>query len=314
MTYGLVLALIGRETPLVLSGRDYSNICALRTLLRDGRACDGPAVRKCLSCARQEYGPVGAVVGVSAVLGQRRLLARRINALQSCSGFMQQTLHKHLLGSRDLSRLAADVVIPDYRTTGTSTTESCDSLPDEPYILFVGALRKIKGIHVLFAAYERLDNPPPLVLIGTASNDSLPPLPRGAVLLGSRSHGQVMAAWKGALFGVAPSTLPEPLGNVIHEAMSIGRPVIGTVPSGQTEMISHDENGLLVPSGDALALEKAMRRLIDDPDLRERLGRAAPTAAARFTEDVQLPRFSRLLEDVSAPPKVIIVTSNGERT
>ena len=300
ITYGTALALLGTGIPLVLSGRDYSNVCTLRTLLRRGEPCDGPALLKCLRCARGEYGPVGSLVGVTAVLGQRPLLRRRVRAIQSCSGYMQNILRVHLFKASDLERLGADVVIPDYRVESlTPRVAPLDKLPASPYILFVGALRTIKGIEVLFRAYDQLEDRPPLVLIGTRSLDPLPPLPPGAELFEAVPHEQVMAAWEGALFGVAPSILPEPFGNVIHEAMSVGRTVIGTVPGGHGEMIINGQTGLLVPSGDVDALADAMRLLLEQPELRKRLESGARDISTRFTEAQQLPKFIELLEGIA---------------
>jgi glycosyltransferase involved in cell wall biosynthesis len=299
LSYGVAVALTGTRIPLILSGRDYSNICAQRTLLRLGQPCTGPAWRKCLSCSSESYGSnIKAAVAVGAVLGQRGLLRRRISALHSCSRYVQSVLHSHLVGQTRSPRLAADVVIPDYRTVARKSAPEDSKLPTQPYILFVGAFRRVKGIDVLVAAYNRLTDAPPLVLIGMPSSDPLPPLPESAVVLENLSPDEVMASWRRALFGVAPSLLPEPLGNVIHEGMSAGRPVIGTFPGGQSEMIVHDQNGLLVPSGSVDALAAAMQRLLDDPALRQRLGDVAARDAERFTEAQQLPRFAALLYTV----------------
>ncbi|HEY3522906.1 MAG TPA: glycosyltransferase, partial [Candidatus Limnocylindrales bacterium] len=65
---------------------------------------------------------------------------------------------------------------------------------------------------------------------------------------------------------------PEPLGLVVHEGMSRGRAVIGTRPGGHADLIVDGESGLLVPSGDAVALAAAIARLLADPALRARLG------------------------------------------
>ena len=54
-----------------------------------------------------------------------------------------------------------------------------EQLPDEPYILFVGALRRVKGVQQLLDAYEQLEDAPPLVLIGTWESDSPDRLPPG---------------------------------------------------------------------------------------------------------------------------------------
>jgi glycosyltransferase involved in cell wall biosynthesis len=111
---------------------------------------------------------------------------------------------------------------------------------------------------------------------------------------------EVFAAWDRALLGVAPSLLPEPLGNVIHEAMSRGKPVIGTTSGGHRDMIEPEVSGLLVPAGDVAALAAAMRRLSEDQSLRERLGTAARQHAEKFTAEAVFPRFAELYADMAA--------------
>ncbi|WUI03627.1 glycosyltransferase family 4 protein [Spirillospora sp. NBC_00431] len=83
---------------------------------------------------------------------------------------------------------------------------------------------------------------------------------------------------------------------VIIEAMGMGLPVVSfDCPYGPAEMITHGRDGLLVPPGDADALTTALRGLIADPDLRDRLGdEAARTARAYDLEHIG-PRWSRLI-------------------
>ena len=66
---------------------------------------------------------------------------------------------------------------------------------------------------------------------------------------------------------------------VITEAMARGLPVVATAVGGVPEAVGHAADGgrpgLLVPPGDAPALGAALRRWLDDPDLRHRLRQAA---------------------------------------
>jgi glycosyltransferase involved in cell wall biosynthesis len=91
-----------------------------------------------------------------------------------------------------------------------------------------------------------------------------------------------------------PSRWPEPLGSVVHEAMSRGRAVIGTRPGGHEDMIEDGESGLLVPSGDVHSLREAMQRLIDDGEYRDRLGARAAERADEFTAEQVVPKFEAL--------------------
>jgi glycosyltransferase involved in cell wall biosynthesis len=60
--------------------------------------------------------------------------------------------------------------------------------------------------------------------------------------------------------------------NSITESMAAGLPIIATRVGGISELISHGENGLLVPIDDPVQLADAIWYLADNPDVRERLG------------------------------------------
>lgn len=81
----------------------------------------------------------------------------------------------------------------------------------------------------------------------------------------------------------AVSSRYEGFGMTILEAMSKGVPVVGfDCPHGPREIITHEQDGLLVRSKRAAALGEALCRLIEDPALRHRLGQGALATAARY--------------------------------
>src|SRR4029450_1135920 len=98
----------------------------------------------------------------------RALLPPKLAATHSVSTFVQKTVRRDLLRScRGASKLdresIPDIVVPSFLVeTGDATHDH-----DHPSTRFVGALQPHKGLGPLLAAYERLDNPPPLVLIGS---------------------------------------------------------------------------------------------------------------------------------------------------
>jgi glycosyltransferase involved in cell wall biosynthesis len=303
ITYSCAAALARRRVPLVLSLRDYGHFCPRRTLLHMGtELCSGPAPLKCLRCSARHYGGAKAAVAVAGVLGGRRLLTHAAAGVHSNSRYMQERAWRHLLGGR--ARFArgssVDVVVPPFRRgAGEEVADPADlERVPEGCILFVGALRPFKGVPELLEAYGRLESPPPLVLVGTPEPDMPQEFPPGVTVIESLPHAAVMAAWDRALFGVFPSRGPEPYGGVVAEAMSRGRAAIGTTPGGHSELIEDGENGLLVPGGDVPSLAAAMRRLIDDRELRERLGANARRRMEVETPDHWLARVEELYEAV----------------
>jgi glycosyltransferase involved in cell wall biosynthesis len=102
-------------------------------------------------------------------------------------------------------------------------------------------------------------------------------LERRIHLLGFRTD--VPNIFRGSDFFVLP-THQEALGQAYIEAMAAGLPVIGTRVDGVPELIEDDVNGLLVPPRDPKSLRDAIRRMTDDPQLRQRLVKES----ARITE------------------------------
>jgi glycosyltransferase involved in cell wall biosynthesis len=302
----VAVALGGKDIPLLLSAHDYGYFCATRTLLYEGRPCTGPAPRKCLSCASGWYGAPKGAIAAAGVAASRRVLIKKMAAVQSVTSFVDEAMARHLLGGEGsrVSRRVSRFIVPTFLDidpvgTGASQREVeklMSALPEEPFILFVGALRPIKGVDVLFQAYGRLDAPPPLVLLGTFERDT-PAIPPEATVLSDVPHRAVIAAWDRALFGVAPSVWPEPLGTVALEGASCGKAVIATFPGGMVDVLG-DGAGILVPQGDATALADAMRLLIDDPARREDIGRKARQRSVAFQADAVLPRYEEILQEL----------------
>jgi glycosyltransferase involved in cell wall biosynthesis len=297
---------------MVLSVRDYGYACATRSLLIDGRICEGPALGKCLRHASRTYGPAKGIVSVLGVLGLRRWLARRTRVAHVVSRYVATAVRRDVLRSRprhasspssspvtqdDDGRVSviADIV-PEAApaTAGPGPRQ----LPGVPFILFVGALQPHKGLSPLLAAYRLLPSPPPLVIIGTRWPDT-PPLPDDVTVLVDVPHAEVMAAWGQCLFGVVPSVWPDPLPGVVREAMSRGKAVIGSDVGGIPDMVQDGVTGLLVPPGDIEALATAMRRLIDDEALRTALGERARLDVRRYDATTVAGRFAALYRDLA---------------
>jgi glycosyltransferase involved in cell wall biosynthesis len=85
---------------------------------------------------------------------------------------------------------------------------------------------------------------------------------------------------------VHASTLPEPFGRTIVEAMACGRAVVAANAGGAAELFTEGHDALGVRPGDADALARVLVELTTNPDRRERLGRQGRhTAVERFLRD-----------------------------
>ncbi len=96
---------------------------------------------------------------------------------------------------------------------------------------------------------------------------------------------------------VHASTLPEPFGLVIAEAMAVARPVVISAAGGVAELVEPDRTGLTYRSGSVEEMTEQVRRLLDDRSLGARLGAAAHAAAI---EQFHPDRVTRQMLDLYA--------------
>ncbi len=87
---------------------------------------------------------------------------------------------------------------------------------------------------------------------------------------------------------VHASTRPEPFGRVIVEAMASGKAVAAVALGGAAELFTNEVSAIACPAGDAVALAETLTRLIDQPDLRMRLGEAGRREAVERFDRARL--------------------------
>lgn len=279
------------DAALVLSMHDYGLICATKRFLHLGNVvCSGPAPAKCVRCATNYYGKVQGPGIALATRASSSRLRRRADMLLPVSTAV-----------RDLCGVSGDdvEVVPNFLGEMPESSDVDEALlaalPDEPFILYFGDVTIDKGGHHLVAAYERLDSPPPLVMVGRNYLDEIEGTP-GVVTAGKLPHAAAIAALRRALFVVTPSILPETFGLVALEAAAAGKPTVVSDIGGLKDVVVDGETGILVPPGDRDQLRAAMERMLDDEGLRERMGTAARVRAGEFAEDAVIPMFEAAYE------------------
>ena len=96
------------------------------------------------------------------------------------------------------------------------------------------------------------------------------------------------------------------------EAAAFGVPVVATAVGGVVEQVRDGETGLLVPPHDPPALAAALRALIDDPELRRRLGAAGRTLVReRFTIQRNAQELAAAYEELLERPRAAFGWTSG---
>lgn len=88
----------------------------------------------------------------------------------------------------------------------------------------------------------------------------------------------------------------EGLSNALLEAMMLGLPCISTAYPGADEVINDGVNGLLVPMGNEEELAKAIKQILTDDELREKLSIEALKTAENYKKDVVLKLWENVIE------------------
>ncbi len=150
-------------------------------------------------------------------------------------------------------------------------------------LLCVGRLTPAKGQAILLKSIAQLQNQGvsvTLTLVGMGPDEqSLRQyaeqlgISQQVNFTGAVDQDHILDYYKSADMFVLPS-FAEGLPVVLMEAMAMEIPCITTAITGVPELISHGEDGLLVPASDTEGLIQAINQLVSDPVLRQKLGKA----------------------------------------
>jgi L-malate glycosyltransferase len=176
----------------------------------------------------------------------------------------------------------------------------------------IGSLIPRKGVDLMLRAFAalRADHPScHLLIVGDGpERQPLEALARTLGVDGSAHFlGQIEPA--GAVLRDATDIAVSPardegFGLTVIEAGAFGLPVVATDTPGMREILSDGVSGLIVPIGDVPALTGALRRLVDEPGLRSRLGAAArETVERRFLVSRYVAEFEALYAELLARPE-----------
>ena len=155
--------------------------------------------------------------------------------------------------------------------------------PDPPVVVMASRMIRSKGIGDFVEAARLLTResvPGRFVLVGDTDPGNPAAIPRQR-LAEWRDSGAV--EWWGHRSDMPdvlarchvvclPTAYGEGVPKILLEAAASGKPIVATEAPGCREIVRHGENGFLVPVGDAAALARALRTLIEHPEMRAEMG------------------------------------------
>jgi phosphatidylinositol alpha-mannosyltransferase len=200
-------------------------------------------------------------------------------------------LHGKIAVSRPAMEFVSRHIPADYRIIPNGI-EIDHFSPDGPRIerfidnklniLFVGRLEKRKGLDFLLHACAKIRNKYSdfrLIVVGpgTKLRHGYEDLAKelgldNIVFTDWVSFADLPAYYRTADICCAPATGGESFGIVLLEAMATGKPVVATNIEGYSSVMTHDQEGLLVPVADPDSLSTALLTLLEDKTMRDRMG------------------------------------------
>ena len=189
-------------------------------------------------------------------------------------------------------------------------------LGEGPILLFVGRIQPLKGVDVAIATLDLVQARHPeatLVIVGGPSGASgaaeLHRLRQLAMARGVGSrvrfvnplpHGLLADVYRAADLLLVPSR-SESFGLVAAEAQACGIPVVAARTGGLIYVVDDGTSGILVDGWEPADYAEAALRLIEDPELKAKMGRAATDWAKRFSWEDTVKRYLELYRGVLAP-------------
>ena len=174
----------------------------------------------------------------------------------------------------------------------------------ECMILFVGRIEPLKGIETLMRALGELkkredidDSKICLTIIGgdaTATEETMGEemarlhkireelgVESFVNFIGKKSQDELPYYYSAANMVVVPSKY-ESFGIVALEAMACGTPVIASDVGGLSCLVKNEETGFIIPDSDPVALSEKIALLMNQPQLRKRIGAQAAEYAKQY--------------------------------
>jgi glycogen synthase len=298
-----------RATPVVATVRDYWPVCYWSTLIIDpsrDMLCPACTVANMTQC-------VGPRAGAAwpAALPLIPYMRRNLSTKRSTLADADAVIAVSSAIARDLRARAPELrhtrieQIPNAVDVDGIRNAASGSRPLEgPYLLFSGKLEINKGADLLVRVARDAALRLPLVIVGDGQLRSTIEADARAAGLEVRVTGWLRREdalrWVGhAAALVFPSRGPESLSRVLLEAAALGVPIAAMDTGGTSDIMRHEETGLLSKAPDGLARDLA--RLVAEPALAARLGAAARAHVERmFNPSAVVDRTVALYTDLVA--------------
>jgi glycosyltransferase involved in cell wall biosynthesis len=270
--------------PVVIQTGDYHLLCPSYSLLRNGRPCTlcvgGEYYHGLRHRCVKNHLPA-SVVRVAAMYLQRWIgLYHLVDAIVVPCRFMKDKLMEGGFCEEKIHLLP-------YPVENTIALDQARAKKN--HILYFGRISFEKGIDTLLAAFQKLDPPVDLVIMGRSYDGEeerlkrlIQPHVRDRIHFTGFRSGQALSEWIAeALFSVVPSRWYDNAPLSIYESLLHETPVVAADIGGIPEQIEDGVTGRLFEPDSCDDLMQKMKWMLADPERRTRMGKAGRAYVTR---------------------------------
>ena len=297
--------------PVVFTQHDLICVCPNYTCLSPNGVCEACLGGNFTPCVRQKCVKGSAAKSLLAAAEARLYRLRgsyqKIDRYLCPSAFYQDILRRCGFTRSPILHL------PNFLPRGT-VYEWVLPRPGQDGLLYLGRLTPEKGIATLLRAAALCTKAPGFRLRIAGDGPQRAELEALAAELGLGERVEFLGfltgeplkdALRGCRAVVLPSEWYENGPYSVMEALSCGKPVIGSAAGGIPEMVREGETGFLFPPGDEAALAAAMQKLLALPEneYAALCRNAVRLAEEKFSAQTHLERLTGIYEEVIAEKK-----------
>ena len=261
--------------PLIFTAHDYSLICPRANLVNgSGEICNNPS-RLCKAYVKI----------------QKYLVNNKPDVVTAPSQFIIDKLKASgLFEGVKTIKLPLGIKLND---------EKAEKKYDVIDILYVGALSRHKGVHVLINAFKELDYDNIILhILGKGKDEDefkkIAGSDKKIIFHGFVPDEELMQLYQKANVVVVPSIWYDNSPMVIYESFKNGTPVIGSRIGGIPELVEDKYNGFLFEAGDVCELKEMLENPIKNLSKLKRLGDGAFESVKKYSMDMHIRKLEKI--------------------
>jgi FkbM family methyltransferase len=297
-------ACVEQGVPVVQTLHNYRLLCPAATLFRDGHPCEEcrehglwRAARH--GCYRDSRLAAATVAVMLSVHRQRHTWDRKVDAYIALSEFARSKFVEGGLPAEKIF-VKPNFVSPDPGV-GPATRE---------YAVFAGRLSAEKGVTTLLAAWDRLKNPIPLMILGDGPDRKeleaqvTPRCVNAVSFLGHLKREETLAMMQKARVVIVPSECYENFPLIIAEAFACGTPVVCSRLGAMQEVVEDGRTGIHFTAGNADDLAGKLEWAWTHSDHLRTMGwEARAEYEMKYTAEVNYKMLSQIYQRMLRTPR-----------